>query len=541
MKRRWTALLTALVLVLALLPAPARAAQAEVDSSAGSRLTGADREVYQYLKTEIGKVARGDRTSTDFRIPSLDALSWPLRELGIEGDRQSDILAGLGQKFSENLHIERIYTCLILDLPYDLFWRGDRYYTAQSFARQGDRVSVQDLVISIEVSRSYRGSSGTAVDPAKIAAANQVVKRAEAIVDKYKDLSDAEKLNAYREEICGLVSYDSTVARNGQDYGDPWQMIYVFDGDPNTNVVCEGYAKAFKYLCDLSQFEGNVVCRLATGLMNGGGHMWNVLQMEDGKHYLADVTNCDEGAVGAEDKLFLVGASGSGPSWTVSGDRWRASYTYDRELEGLHTDGWLSLSAEDYTPPEPGAAITITVAPPETEPPAPQPSGAFTDVEPDAYYAEAVTWAVESDITNGTTPTTFSPGDTCTHGQILTFLWRAAGKPGEASLQPDEAYYAPALRWAEELGMLEGAERFDPAADCSRRDAVRYIWYAFHRPEAQPSSFSDVPAGADWAGAVSWAVEQGVTKGTSASTFEPDNLCSRGEIVTFLHRAYVEA
>ena len=102
-----------------------------------------------------------------------------------------------------------------------------------------------------------------------------------------------------------------------------------------------------------------------------------------------------------------------------------------------------------------------------------------------------------------------------------------------------DAYYAGAVRWATGLGMVN--EDFDPEVGCSRADAVWYIWKAFDGPDAQVGGFSDVPTDSPYAHAVGWAVLEGVTKGTSDTTFSPDTICSRGEIVTFLHRAYQRA
>lgn len=526
MKKRWTAALLALVLTIALLPAPARAAAA--DSSAGGRLTGPDREIYEYLRTEIVKVAQGTRTGTEFRVPNLDSLSWTLEELGVEKSGRDDVLARLKEKFSQTVHLDQIYSCLSADLPYELFWKSNRYSTSQSFIRNGNRVSVRELTVRIQAAQAYRGGGDYSVSSAKVTAAHRAAESAQAIVDKYKGRSDWEKLDAYREEICRLTSYNTAVTGGKALYGDPWQLVYVFDGDPDTNVVCEGYAKAFKYLCDLSRFNGDVVCRIVTGTMGSGSHMWNVVQMGDGKNYLVDVTNCDSGTVGAEDKLFLSGAEGSadGRTWTVSKDGLRAVYAYAEEEKGLHTDGWPALSAGDYVP---GADIIVT-----------RPDSGFGDVPAGAYFAAPVAWAVEAEITNGTSATAFSPAKPCTHAEILTFLWRAAGEPvsyGDASLMLGEGeFYAGAVRWAAGLDMLE--DDFDPDAPCSRSEAVWYIWYAFERPYAAVGCFDDVPSGADYAQAVGWAVSEGITTGTSDTTFEPDTVCDRGQIVTFLYRAY---
>ena len=164
---------------------------------------------------------------------------------------------------------------------------------------------------------------------------------------------------------------------------------------------------------------------------------------------------------------------------------------------------------------------------------------AFTDVPDGEWYADSVAWAVKKGITNGTTNTTFSPNQDCTHAQILTFLHRAAGNPpadAECPVAVADAY-ADAVNWAYGKGMID--DGFDPGAPCTRSQAVLYIWQALDEPPAQPSSFADVDAGAPYAKAVDWAVEKGVTNGDGgADTFSPDKVCSRGHIVTFLYRAY---
>jgi len=173
---------------------------------------------------------------------------------------------------------------------------------------------------------------------------------------------------------------------------------------------------------------------------------------------------------------------------------------------------------------------------------------AFTDVKPGDYFAAPVNWAVSKGITNGTSNTTFSPGQTCTRAQILTFLWRAAGSPGSGtrgtyySDVAEDAYYAQATNWATEWGLLdiEGVY-LKPDTPCSRGEAIQYIWAVAKRPNAAAVSFKDVAAGSPLSSAVSWAVHAGVTKGTSDTTFSPKEICTRGQIVTFLHRYFVGA
>ena len=172
-------------------------------------------------------------------------------------------------------------------------------------------------------------------------------------------------------------------------------------------------------------------------------------------------------------------------------------------------------------------------------------STTFTDVSETAYYKEPVAWAVEKGITNGTSATTFSPDNTCTRAQILTFLWRAAGSPesknhvGKFTDVKESDYFYKAAHWAAETDIivLKG-NRFDPHTPCTRAATVEYIWRYAGAPAAEGASFKDVSPDTELETAVSWAVKNGVTKGTSATTFSPDNTCTRARIVTFLYRAF---
>lgn len=164
----------------------------------------------------------------------------------------------------------------------------------------------------------------------------------------------------------------------------------------------------------------------------------------------------------------------------------------------------------------------------------------FTDVPIGQWYAESVNWALENGITNGTTPTTFSPDQTCTDAQILSFLWRAMGSPKASIANPfsnvkaSDWYYDAAL-WAYEQGMISGST-FNANASCTRASTVVYLWIVAGKPSASGSSFNDVASNASYAQAVAWAVSKSITSGTSATTFSPDTICTRAQIVTFLQR-----
>lgn len=163
--------------------------------------------------------------------------------------------------------------------------------------------------------------------------------------------------------------------------------------------------------------------------------------------------------------------------------------------------------------------------------------GGFTDVKTGDYFADPVLWAVEKKITAGTSATTFAPNATCTQSQILTFLWRAKGEPKPTGTVSGTQYYATAAQWAKEQGLTDN---FSAEADCTRAMVVTYLWKLAGSPKTGTSNFSDVPANADYAQAVAWAVEQGITSGTGNGQFSPASTCTRGQIVTFLYRAFAK-
>ena len=176
-------------------------------------------------------------------------------------------------------------------------------------------------------------------------------------------------------------------------------------------------------------------------------------------------------------------------------------------------------------------------------PPSPPVAG-FTDVKEKDYFAEPVVWAVNNKITSGTGNNKFSPNEKCSQAQILTFLWRATGSPEPEGTMAAEGfdgteYYYKAALWAAERGMIKEGE-FDPNAPCTRAMAVTYMWNYAGSPSAAKASFTDVPSGADYAQAVNWAVENGVTSGVGDNKFAPSEVCNRGQIVSFLYRAFAK-
>lgn len=165
---------------------------------------------------------------------------------------------------------------------------------------------------------------------------------------------------------------------------------------------------------------------------------------------------------------------------------------------------------------------------------------AFEDVKATDYFSDSVKWAVGKNIISGTSDTTFSPHDHCTIGEVLTFLWRAKGEPSASIDNPFSDvstgdYYYKAALWAYEKGLVSG-NSFGGDTLCTRAQTVIYQWKLAGSPLAPATSFTDVSISADYAVAVAWAVQKGVTAGTSDTTFSPNDTCTRGQIVTFLYR-----
>ena len=173
-----------------------------------------------------------------------------------------------------------------------------------------------------------------------------------------------------------------------------------------------------------------------------------------------------------------------------------------------------------------------------------KPDARFDDVSANAYYADAVEWAVSKGITSGTSANTFSPDASCTRAQMVTFLWRANGSPKADRANPftdvsAEAYYYDAVLWAVEQGITSGtsATTFSPDATVNRGQTVTFLWRANGSPVVDYAmSFTDVDANAYYAGAVRWAVSEGITSGTSGNSFSPNADCTRAQIVTFLYQ-----
>lgn len=227
---------------------------------------------------------------------------------------------------------------------------------------------------------------------------------------------------------------------------------------------------------------------------------------------------------------------GCAPESELSEEVLTNGYDFDTDKIAFYV-----VTEDTKTNPFASAATPSTPETPET------PSKTvFTDVAAGAYYEEAVAWAVAEGITSGTTATTFSPNDTCTFSQILTFLWRANGSPEPTIQNPfsnikETAYFYKPLLWAVEQKLI-GSDTYEDGWPCTRGMTVFFMWKAsgaeFDQGAFEKQLFDDVPLedSNTFVQPVYWAVKNGVTSGTSATTFSPEAICTRGQIVTFLYR-----
>ena len=341
--------------------------------SAVSALQGNDRMVYNHLAGLLPQIAAGERASTEFEITpailGLENNSWTAEELGIDAvvikDENGKAYISAEAKERLDINFDKIIDVLLAEHPYELYWYnktsgGRTTKTTFGLTAYYDRTrkiyylsTKSNMYLRFAVAEEYAAGEYL-VDTSIGQSVQSAVNNANEIVAEYSGASDEEKLRGYKDDICDLVSYNYAASGN-TSYGNPWQMIWVFDGDPDTNVVCEGYSKAFKYLCDHTEFEGSIECILVGGYLARTGkepHMWNVLKMEDGNNYLVDVTNCDARTAGYPDKLFLAGTT---ETKTDSDDNTgyyfgtvRLTYYYDSDTLGIFDEADLELFPHNY-------------------------------------------------------------------------------------------------------------------------------------------------------------------------------------------------
>lgn len=283
------------------------------------------------------------------------------------------------------------------------------------------------------------------------------------------------------------------------------------------------------------EISGEVTYVEPSSSHNGGG--------SSSSSYAITVANSQNGKVTSS---HITAASGTTVTLTATPDK---GYELDKLTVVNGSNNAVAVTEKDgkYTFTMPSSKVTVTGTfkqSASTEPT--KPSNPFTDVPKGSYYEDAANWAVDKGVTGGTSATTFAPNGVCTRAQAVTFLWRAAGSPAPTASAaaftdvPAGSYYAEAVQWAVEKNITKGtsATTFSPNMPCSRGQIVTFLWRSQSSPAASMTNpFTDVAANAFYTNAVLWAVEKNVTNGTSATTFSPASDCTRAQIVTLLYRA----
>lgn len=338
-----------------------------------------------------------------------------------------------------------------------------------------------------------------------------------------------EKIQALNTWLTQHNEYNTTADLTTVGYGPHRCLGALLGSSGTTGPVCEGYARAFKVLCDQLQIpcilEDGYAKSTPSGAM--GLHMWNSVKMPDKSWYGTDITwddpvvNGVSGPLsGKENENYLL----VGYSSVINGMRFDISHQMeDQFIEGSPFAAGPYLSSASFGVEE----VPDTGLP-------------FVDVAEDAYYLDAVKWAVEKKVTNGMSKTKFGSDATCTRGQVVTFLWRAMGDPRPTSgknpfsdVSPSDYYYSAVL-WAVEQGITTGTSetKFSPNAICSQAHIVTFLWRCMGKEGDKGSQ----PWYAD---AVNWADQKKLLSGTG-KTFDPKNNCPRADVVTYLFRAVGE-
>lgn len=340
--------------------------------------------IYRRLVPEIKKIAAGESASATIVITDMP-ITYTQEVLGhitiIEGGALSKAASEkIDELFGADVNHDALLGKLLANMPYELYWFDKTNGMAISYGIKADEntVTIPYIVVGFCVADAYRDTTKylvddedkivkdedgnpvpdyTAIDTAKTGAARTAAAKAAEVVAANQDKGTYGKLVAYREFITDAVEYNKAASKPDYPYGygDPWQLIYVFDENPDTNVVCEGYSKAFKYLCDLTWTgsDPEVACYLPTGTMDGGtgagDHMWNIVSI-GGANYLTDITNCDSGTTGAPDQLFLCGAEGGvNEGYAAATTGGAVTYVYDQRTKDIYYQE-LVLSATKYSP-----------------------------------------------------------------------------------------------------------------------------------------------------------------------------------------------
>lgn len=310
------------------------------------------------LKAGVKKIAAGDTSSTKIY---LTASQMGVAKSTIFSESEAEGLFEL--IFGEDYSFDVLIEALLYDCPFELYWfdktaynpvTANMDYDLYNYSSDRYEIVLYGITFSFAVAGEYKAGTYS-INTSTGQTVKTAVNKAKSIVDKYSGAANVKsRLTSYKNEICNLTDYNEDAVYYGYDYGNPWQLVWVFDGKAGTKVVCEGYSKAFEYLCNLTGFS-NVNCytvggwmyRTASGFNTDGPHMWNIVTMDDGRNYIADITNCDNNT---GTQPFLTGyLSGSLlDDYVYRVDSTKFSYRYDDEMWEIYTPKDLTMSRQAY-------------------------------------------------------------------------------------------------------------------------------------------------------------------------------------------------
>ncbi len=366
-------------------------------SSRAWNLTGNNLYYFNWVKSLAQQVAAGKRSYTYDTAAGSKILSkntFTAAELGLKvvakkSGKKLVMTDEAKEKIKQLLAPEdwsAVMTAALLDMPYELYWYN-RYNTSKcvykvywnvSFSTKSITINTDPALTYAEIwlplIEDYGVTEGSTykiyvADTGKTGAASSAIARAKAIVSRHAGESDYDKLKSYLKEVCALTDYDDdaadlinyTTLENYQIYNSPWQLISVFDDDPATKVVCAGYGKAYKYLCDISSFKSNwIECQTMYGTVqrvgtsgSGDAHLWCTVRMNNGKNYIVDPTWHDGGY-----DVFLqggkynssTGACEVSTTWGSNPATYTIRYTYNDRMKRMFSGDELKIEAADYDP-----------------------------------------------------------------------------------------------------------------------------------------------------------------------------------------------
>lgn len=320
-----------------------------------------DNETFIYYKLlDLAKsVSSGETYDAVLQLNISEMLgktSFTASELGIDSVNEKNYLQTADQLF--DFDPEKFIYQIGYEYPLDFFWFNktvDIVIEMDDIRYDNNTLSFPEVInMYLTVSQDYQGAQYYSVDPDAVVRAQKAKEYALEIVEQAKDLSDYDKLLFYRNTICSETNYYRDTEGKYEEpeaYGAPSQMINVFDHDPTTNVWCEGYTKAFQFLCDHTEFESNVWCFTVRGVKNDSkyNHCWNIIHMNDDQFYLTDITVSDVSSTANHMFGFLKGVDSGNiyKGYKTEGNK----YSYRKNTRELWLPKMLTIAKQDFPDP----------------------------------------------------------------------------------------------------------------------------------------------------------------------------------------------